>query len=591
MWQSLTSLPLRAAHLQDRRAGLLAVAGFTLLAINFVVQWLVHPLLALTLTAAFAVAWSLYRRWQQAQRQQYDFALHVMETMGQGLTITNAAGQFEYVNTAYARMLGCTPADLLGVSPETQTHPDDLELVRAGHTRRLRHASDSYEVRLGRADGDYIYVLVTAVPYYRSGQIIGSIAVITDLSTRQQLEQTMRAAHDQALEAANLKSEFLATMSHEIRTPMNGILGMSELLLETPLNDEQREFARIVQSEAHALLTVINDILDFSKIEAGKMRLESTELVLVDVLERIVEFMNPLLKGKNLVITSSIAPDVPFSVKGDPTRLRQILFNLVSNAVKFTPDGEITLRLTVEKRADQELMLRFAITDTGIGLSEAARKRLFQPFAQADSSTTRKYGGTGLGLAISKRLTELMGGEIGVESVEGQGSTFWFTARFEGVETQPGKDAVPAVVNVRKPPQKTAPLSKLDMRPLVLVVDDNIIHVELTRRQLERQGCRVEVANNGQVALDMLAAVPERYALVLMDCEMPVLNGYEAVRRLRQREAHKPHHLPVIAVTASALAEDQARCREAGMDDIICKPLQAEHLRRALEQWVSPLWL
>ena len=588
MWKKLAQIPVGIIRVGDRRSVLLSVTALILITLYFGILWSYQPLVAITMTA---LATLVYYFRQQTQRQQHEFALHVMDSMGQGLTITNVRGEFEYVNPAYARMLGYEAHDLLGVNPEAHTHPEEQARVQVGHTQRMRHENGSYEVRLRRADGEYIYVLVTAAPHYQAGQVTGSIAVITDLSTRQQLEQTMRAAHDEAMEAARIKSEFLATMSHEIRTPMNGILGMSELLLETPLNDEQREFASIVQSEANALLTIINDILDFSKIEAGKMQLESTELVLVDVLQRIVEFTNPLLKGKNIAIVSSVAPDVPFTVKGDLTRLRQILFNLVSNAVKFTPDGEITLRLTVESRIDKELLLRFSITDTGIGLSDAARKRLFEPFTQADNSTTRKYGGTGLGLAISKRLTELMGGEIGVESVEGQGSTFWFTARFETVAVQPGKDVAPAAVNVRKQPQKTAPLSKLDIRPLVLLVDDNIIHIELTRRQLERLGCRVEVATNGQIALDMLAAVPERYALVLMDCEMPVLNGYEATRRLRQREVNKAHRLPVIAVTASALAEDQARCRQAGMDDIICKPLQVEHLQQALVQWVAPLWL
>ncbi|MEZ4669485.1 MAG: ATP-binding protein [Anaerolineae bacterium] len=589
MIRQLRQLPVELPGTKNFRIGMLRTLALIIILINGWVLWRVSPLLSVGLSIAYALLWGLLYRRHYYQTHRYDFTRHVMDSMGQGLTITNATGVFEYVNTAFARMVGRTADELVGTVPESIIHPEDAKEMQIGHELRQQGLSNRYEIRLRRADGSYIYVLITGVPRWDQGRVNGAIAVITDLTERQQLEETMRKARDQAVEAARMKSEFLATMSHEIRTPMNGILGMSELLLETGLTDEQREFANIVQSEANSLLKIINDILDFSKIESGKMVLESTELVLVDMIGRITEAMTTQIRGRDLRITHNVAPEIPFTIKGDPTRLRQILLNLVGNAVKFTSDGEITISVIIDRKTENGLMLRFAVSDTGIGISESLSNHLFEPFTQADSSTTRKYGGTGLGLAICRRLTELMGGEIGVKSVEGHGSTFWFTAHFDMVNSPQTIHSSQTIANgVGK---KTSPLSQIVAIPMALVVDDDPLSIVHTRHHLERLNYLVEVASSGQIALDMLAALPDRYSVALMDCDMPQMDGFETTRRLRNRETHRPQpRLPVIAMTNRSAAEDQERCDQAGMDAVLSKPLKFEQLQRELRYRVLPQW-
>ena len=438
---------------------------------------------------------------------------------------------------------------------------EDHRRALAGET--LSSAEEPYQ----RDDGSTGYTRWALTPWYATPGVVGGIVLTTD-----QIDVLIHA-REAAIEAARVKSEFLATMSHEIRTPMNGIIGMSELLLHTPLTPEQHDYAGIIHDSSNVLLRIINDILDFSKIEAGMFELDPIDFAPRQVVEGVVEMLRARACEKGIALVAGVTSAVPSQVHGDADRLRQILLNLIGNAVKFTERGEVEVRVTVAAETPSGVTLQFTVRDTGIGFSPEVRERLFHPFTQADSSTTRKYGGTGLGLAISKQLVELMGGTIGVESVEGLGSTFWCTVPLSrSTATEPARRTADAAMAPTRGP--AAP----DQANRILVAEDNPVNQKLALLQLQALGYPADVVPNGQAAVAAMAA--QCYTLVLMDCHMPEMDGFAATATIRAEETRGGGgRVPIIAMTANAMEGDRDRCLQAGMDDHLAKPVKVEALR------------
>lgn len=456
-----------------------------------------------------------------------------------------------------------------------------------------------------------------------------------NLTERLRMEEELRQAKETAEAANRVKSEFLATVSHELRTPLNGVLGMVDLLLGTSLTPDQQEYTEIARHSAADLLNLVNDLLDFSQLEAGKLKLTHSDFYLRDLIRQTLTLFTVEADKKKLALRCELAPDLPAFVRGDFRHLQQVLVNLIGNAVKFTDRGEIVLKvqsakyqapsqpltsltLNLEPETLNQVVLRFSVQDTGIGIPENRQDRLFQVFSQVDGSSTRKYGGTGLGLALSKQLVECMGGSIGVESKAGQGSLFWFTIPLERPALQPpleAEQAIPCEAPVpNKKEEQPIPItepSSSGRSVRLLLVEDNLINQKLAVRLLKKLGYEVDVASNGYEALAALN--DHTYAAIVMDCQMPEMDGFEATREIRRREAQlpvfsnrsptepiptttreltgswqpAPVHIPIIALTANAVQGDRERCLEAGMDDYLTKPINPTELKKALEKWLS----
>ncbi len=398
-------------------------------------------------------------------------------------------------------------------------------------------------------------------------------------------ERTQKMA-ETALVATKAKSEFLANMSHEIRTPMNGVIGMINLLSDTPLSSEQREFAGVIKVSAEALLCIINDILDFSKIEAGKMSLEKVDFDLAETVKDSIKLLEPRAQAKGITLTHSLGSEVGALLVGDPSRLRQILLNLLGNAIKFTEKGGVSLEIKQLGGTDKEAHLCFTVRDSGIGLSAESQQKLFQSFSQADTSTSRKFGGTGLGLAICRKLVELMGGSINVSSTLGQGSTFWFILPYGKQKSQRNDLAGGEGFSPLKfsNGSHAGSIFALPRDTRILLAEDNRINQVVGVKQLKKLGyTNVDIANNGVEAVEAWKRL--NHEVILMDCQMPELDGYEAARKIRELETGQAlPHTQIIAMTASVMPEDRELCLAAGMDDFISKPVNENDLKNKLEQ-------
>ena len=525
-----------------------------------------------------------------------DSALDAVINMDQDGRITAWNAQAE-------RTFGWTSREAVGRSLSETIVPTHLRRAHEHGLERFRQTGQGavlgqrVEVAAVRRNGEEFPVELAITPLATATGHVFS-AFVRDISERKRAEAELVQAKEAAQQASRAKSEFLATMSHEIRTPMNGVIGFTDLLLDSPLDPAQREYAETIRHSGHALLALINDILDFSKIEAGRLDVECEPFEAREAAAEVVELLAGKARAGKLELVFDWQPGAPSRLVGDVMRFRQVLLNLLGNAIKFTEAGTVAIRV---EPADGG-QLRVAVEDTGIGIAGDKLATLFRKFTQADSSTTRRFGGTGLGLAICKQLVELMDGQIGVDSRPGSGSTFWFTLPIaaEAAGTKPATVLPPEAAAPQAPPagcpHMRAAAAESVVSPMfkgirVLVAEDQLVNQKLAVKVLARAGCTVDVASNGLEACEMIEA--HDYALVFMDCHMPLRDGYEATTSVRAwetaalAEGRQRRHLPIVALTASVLKADRDRCFASGMDDFISKPFRPEQLQGALLRWAS----
>jgi PAS domain S-box-containing protein len=675
---------------------------------------LVRVEIALGLLGALAAVGMGLLLWGSAKKQSARFRSLVHNSLDL-ITVVDDHSIALYQSPSSTHVLGYEPADVLGSKLTDLLHPNDKARVVQAFADIFSRPGETAELkfRMRHSDGTWVTMEGTVLNLVSDKTVGGFVVNTRDVTERERVDAELASARDAALEASRMKSQFLASMSHEIRTPMNAVIGLSELLMDTPLNAEQRRYAGGVQTAADGLLGIINDILDFSKVEAGKLQVESVDLDLGLLLEDVVALFAETAQARGLELLVHRHLGLPTALRGDPTRLRQVLVNLVSNAVKFTSVGEVVLAASLVADGPATATVRFEVSDTGLGIAPEDQARMFDPFSQADSSTTRRFGGTGLGLAIVKQLVDLMGGQLGLDSEVDVGSRFWFELELEkqhadatppelqvrdlgslrvlvvddnatnrlilhqqlaswGMEPDEEADGASALARMRSASEngRTYDIAVLDLnmpemdglelaqriaadpdisvakmfllsssgkvsdqvarefrlsgalsKPVrqselynclvaglegtgalvaapsgdaseagrrtghLLLVEDNTMNQLVATKLLEKLGYTVDVAENGREALEAIAA--GSYDAVLMDCQMPEMDGYEATRQLRRSENGGPTRLPVIAMTAAAMEGDRERCLAAGMDDYVTKPVRAVAVDAVLARWLT----
>ncbi len=491
------------------------------------------------------------------------------------IVVAEANGSIALANEQACRLFGYEGPELLG-KPVEELVPERFRRahggLRAGYlaapvTRAMGVGRDLFGLR---KDGTEVPIEIGLNPIV-TAQGRFTVATVVDITERKNAEE-MRRERDRALDASNLKSQFVATMSHELRTPLNAIIASAELLSSTQLEERQRAFVETIDESAEALLALISSILDFSKIEAGKLDLDARVFELEALVEGAAAVLTQQVRQKKLQLHVDVDPSIPGVLRGDAGRLRQILLNLIANAVKFTASGRVVVRAVPVETSSRHAVVRFEVEDTGIGIHPDVVPKLFEPFVQGDSSSSRRFGGTGLGLSISKRLAELMQGEIGVVSEPERGSLFWFTARFDVATTAPAAADAPAA-------------RALNTERKVLVAEDNESLREILVHQFAKLGVPVTLVANGRDAVDALRREP--FSLVFMDCHMPEMDGFDATRAMRALESDTARHVPIVAMTANAFREDRDACLAAGMDDYLAKPVRIGDLRGMIERWMA----
>jgi PAS domain S-box-containing protein len=526
-----------------------------------------------------------------------DRYLAILDQIEDGCSVVDLRGDYLFVNDSFCRMFGFEREFIVGrnfkASMGTERADKLLELYMRVYTTGEPVKSFEYQVFPMNSPTRYVEQSLS-LERDADGKPVGFLAISRDCTARKEAEFEAARARDAAEAANRAKSEFLANMSHEIRTPMNGIIGMTDLALDTTLTAYQADCLKTVRISAESLMTILNDVLDFSKIESRKLTLEAVRFVLADVIGEALKPLGVSAGQKGIKLLCDVAPDLPASVVGDPVRLKQVVINLIGNAIKFTDQGEVVLSIREESRSEDSIRVHFSVRDTGIGIPADKHAAIFEAFHQADGSTTRRFGGTGLGLTISSTLVALMDGRIWVESEPGVGSAFHFTAAFKRAvegdavvdETRLASSCVlildDHVDRAQTPPVPSAEPRSSAVRPAsVLVAEDNVVNQRVVSGLLSRRGHRVVIVSDGQEAV--AATGREPFDIVLMDVQMPGMGGFEATAAIRDRERETGQHLRIVAMTAHAMNGDRERCLAAGMDGYLSKPIDSKLLFESVE--------